>query len=59
MNEDRRDGVRLDLRDGGWAVVRMSGTEPLLRIYAEASSVELREAVLNDFRAPFGGLGSD
>ena len=52
--EDRRDGVRLDLRDGGWAVVRMSGTEPLVRIYAEASSEELREAVLNDFRTHLG-----
>ena len=52
--EDRRDGVRLDLRDGGWAVVRMSGTEPLLRIYAEASSVEQREAVLSDFRTHLG-----
>ena len=49
--EDRRDGVRLDLQDGGWAVVRMSGTEPLIRIYAEASSVELRDTILNNFRA--------
>ena len=38
MTEDRRDGVRLDLSDGAWAVVRLSGTEPLLRIYAEASN---------------------
>ena len=52
--EDRRDGVRLDLSDGGWAVVRMSGTEPLVRIYAEASSQELRDAVLDDFRAHLG-----
>ena len=52
--EDRRDGVRLDLQNGGWAVVRMSGTEPLVRIYAEASSEELREAVLDDFRAHLG-----
>ena len=52
--EDRRDGVRLDLSDGGWAVVRMSGTEPLLRIYAEASSEQLRDAILNDFRTHLG-----
>ena len=52
--EDRRDGVRLDLSDGGWAVVRLSGTEPLVRIYSEASSVELRDAILNDFRAHLG-----
>ena len=54
VNEDRRDGVRLDLRDGSWAVVRMSGTEPLLRIYAEASSADQRDAVLSDFRAHLG-----
>ena len=48
--EDRRDGVRLDLEDGGWAVVRMSGTEPLVRIYAEASTTQTRENILNDFR---------
>ena len=44
----------LDLQDGGWAVVRMSGTEPLVRIYTEASSVELRDAVLEDYRAHLG-----
>ena len=52
--EDRRDGVRLDLQNGGWAVVRMSGTEPLVRIYAEASSEELRDSMLDDFRAHLG-----
>ena len=54
VSEDRRDGVRLDLSDGGWAVVRMSGTEPLLRIYAESSSQQLRDAILNDFREHLG-----
>ena len=54
VREDRRDGVRLDLSDGGWAVVRMSGTEPLVRVYAEASSVELRDSVLEDYRAHLG-----
>ena len=54
VSENRRDGVRLDLQDGGWAVVRMSGTEPLVRIYAEASSVELQDSVLEDYRAHLG-----
>ena len=54
VREDRRDGVRLDLSDGGWAVVRMSGTEPLVRVYAEASSAELRDSVLEDYRAHLG-----
>ncbi len=50
IQEDRQDGVRLDLRDGSWAVVRMSGTEPLVRIYAEASTTQTRDGILNDFR---------
>jgi alpha-D-glucose phosphate-specific phosphoglucomutase len=33
------DGFRYDLVDGSWALVRFSGTEPLLRIYAEAPSM--------------------
>jgi phosphomannomutase len=31
------DGFRFDLADGGWLIVRFSGTEPLLRIYCETT----------------------
>ena len=34
------DGYRYTLEDGSWALIRFSGTEPLLRIYAEARSME-------------------
>ncbi len=51
VKEDRRDGVRLDLSDGAWAVVRMSGTEPLVRVYAEAATAQTRDNILDDFRA--------
>lgn len=54
LREDRRDGVRLDLQKGAWAVVRMSGTEPLVRIYAEASDVQTRDAVLAEYREFLG-----
>lgn len=33
-------GVRLSFEDGSWALVRPSGTEPYLRLYAESDSVE-------------------
>ena len=32
------DGFKLLLADGSWLLVRPSGTEPKLRIYAEAGS---------------------
>jgi phosphomannomutase len=32
--------------DGSWLLVRASGTEPLMRIYTEATSPDLREALL-------------
>ena len=32
------DGVKFLARDGSWLMLRGSGTEPILRIYAEASS---------------------
>lgn len=34
------DGTKIVLEDGGWALLRFSGTEPLLRMVAEAASPE-------------------
>ncbi len=42
----RQDGVKYILEDGSWLLIRPSGTEPLLRIYAEASSPELVRCLL-------------
>jgi phosphomannomutase len=35
---DARDGVKFVARDSSWLMLRGSGTEPVLRIYAEAKS---------------------
>ncbi len=32
------DGVKLNLKDGSWLLMRPSGTEPLVRVYMEAGS---------------------
>jgi phosphomannomutase len=40
------DGFKFWLDDGSWLLVRFSGTEPLVRVYAEASSEKLRDAIL-------------
>ncbi|HIK89988.1 MAG TPA: phosphoglucomutase/phosphomannomutase family protein, partial [Dehalococcoidia bacterium] len=50
-SDDRRDGVRFNLSGGSWAVVRMSGTEPLLRIYAETPDDATLAGVLSDLRS--------
>ncbi len=32
------DGFKFYLQDGSWALMRMSGTEPLMRVYSEAAT---------------------
>jgi alpha-D-glucose phosphate-specific phosphoglucomutase len=44
---DTTDGFRFTLDDGSWLLIRFSGTEPLLRIYAETNSPERVEAMLD------------
>lgn len=43
---DTRDGFRFILEDNTWLLIRFSGTEPLLRIYAETDSPERAERLL-------------
>ena len=50
------DGFKWFLADGSWLLVRASGTEPLVRVYTEASSPALRdELVLTGERLVRGG----
>ncbi len=49
-SEDRRDGVKYNLSGGAWAAARLSGTEPLVRLYAEAPDETKLTAILNDLR---------
>ncbi len=42
----RIDGLKLILNDGGWLLIRPSGTEPLLRIYGESTDEEKLKAIL-------------
>ncbi len=40
------DGLKLDFEEDRWIVLRQSGTEPLIRCYAEAETAEEVEALL-------------
>jgi Phosphomannomutase len=41
-----KDGLKLIFEDDSWVMLRASGTEPLIRIYAEASSKDLLNTLL-------------
>ena len=38
FKKDLTDGIKLSLDDSSWIMVRLSGTEPIARIYVESSS---------------------
>ncbi len=46
------DGVKLECADESWIMLRPSGTEPLVRVYAEAKSAKKLEELL-DFAEKF------
>ncbi|MBQ6452764.1 MAG: phosphoglucomutase/phosphomannomutase family protein, partial [Coriobacteriales bacterium] len=43
----RADGIRFDFPAGAWLLMRTSGTEPLVRIYAESLDPAVMEALLD------------
>jgi len=48
---DRTDGLQLEFDDGSWVLMRLSGTEPLLRVYTEAATMEASKKMGEQARA--------
>lgn len=46
VNVSTRDGVKYILADDSWLLIRPSGTEPVLRVYAEGRSQKMVKALL-------------
>ncbi|KYN87286.1 phosphonomutase [Vibrio cidicii] len=44
------DGAKVYFKNGGWVIARFSGTEPLLRIFAEMQNKDTAELVLQQFK---------
>jgi alpha-D-glucose phosphate-specific phosphoglucomutase len=42
------DGFQFKLEDGGWLLIRFSGTEPIMRVYCETTHGEKVQAILQD-----------
>ena len=43
-----KDGFQFRLEDGGWLLIRFSGTEPIMRVYCETTHADKVQALLND-----------
>jgi len=55
VKSDTTDGFRFILADTTWLLIRFSGTEPVLRIYAESSSQSRAERLL-EFGKKLAGI---
>ena len=42
------DGYKFSLEDGGWLLIRFSGTEPILRVYCETTHKDKVHSILQD-----------
>jgi phosphomannomutase len=42
------DGFKFGLEDGGWLLIRFSGTEPIMRVYCETTHKEAVQQILTD-----------
>lgn len=47
-NINTLDGYRYEMEDGGWLLIRFSGTEPIIRVYTETTHEDKVEAILQD-----------
>jgi len=45
---DTTDGYKFKLEDGGWLLIRFSGTEPIMRVYCETLHEDKVSAILKD-----------
>jgi phosphomannomutase len=48
VQTDRIDGTKFVFDDGAWVLMRLSGTEPLLRLYTEAASLDASQKLADE-----------
>ncbi|MCV0373161.1 MAG: phosphoglucosamine mutase [Nitrosarchaeum sp.] len=48
-NSDTTDGIKIHLDLKNWVMIRPSGTEPIIRIYAEAESEAKLDSLMSEF----------
>lgn len=48
LNINTLDGFRYEMEDGGWMLIRFSGTEPIIRVYTETTHGDKVQDILQD-----------
>ena len=48
-SSDTTDGIKITIDPKNWVMIRPSGTEPIVRVYAEAESQEKLDALMSEY----------
>ncbi len=48
-SSDTTDGIKITIDSKNWVMIRPSGTEPIVRVYAEAESQEKLDALMSEY----------
>lgn len=51
VKTDVRDGLKMINTEGDWLLIRLSGTEPIVRLYAESKTPDRAEKILEEGKA--------
>jgi len=55
-NSDTSDGIKINFDPKNWVMVRPSGTEPIVRIYAEAESQDKLDTLMSEYVAKVSSI---
>ena len=50
-NSNTSDGIKIQVNDDNWVMIRPSGTEPIIRIYGESNSQQNLDSLISNFVA--------
>ena len=56
---DVTDGIKISADSGSWVMIRPSGTEPLVRIYAEAQNYNRLDSMMSEYMQKIKSILSD
>ncbi len=54
ISSDNLDGAKFTFSDGSWVLIRLSGTEPIVRLYSEADTEDRMKSILDSFSGYLG-----